>query len=543
MSSSELLREALRALRANALRSGLTLLGIIIGVGTLVGVISVIAGLDGFVKDKVIQLAPDVYVVQRFGIIRSREEFLDALKRRNLDWNDYEIAARSLRQAEGVAAEAVTNSAVKRGDRRLPDVQVQGTTANFGPMLRLDIVAGRFFAPAEDQGAVHVAIIGADVKDELFPQLDPLGREVLVGGSPYRVIGLLEKQGRVLGEERDRKVFIPIQAFRRQFGSRESLNILIKARGGVAGVDASVDEVRALLRALRHTPYKGPDPFGVVTAESLTTLWRQISAAAFILSLLIASVSLGVGGIVIMNIMLVAVVERTREIGVRLALGARKRDVRRQFLAEAALLSLAGGLVGVVLGSLAAFGVRGLLDFPAEVTPGIVGLGIVLAVGVGLAAGYWPARNASNLAVVDALRAEMSRRRFRFAWRENMGFALGAMRGPEAAQLPDPARRDGGGGHRHHDGELRGRLQQRHHRRLHVVRRAPRPVPEVRAALRPKRPARGAAQPPRPHHRRRTRPQAPFHGGGGRLAGAIHLRGGRRCARARKRPTRRWSSA
>jgi putative ABC transport system permease protein len=406
MSSQELLREALRALRANALRSGLTLLGIIIGVGTLVGVISVIAGLDGFVKDKVIQLAPDVYVVQRFGIIRTRDEFIDALKRRNLDWNDYEIAARSLKRAEGVAAEAVTSSAVKRGDRRLPDVQVQGTTANFGPMLRLDIVAGRFFAPAEDQGAVRVAIIGADVKDELFPQLEPLGREVLVGGSPYRVIGLLEKQGRVLGEERDRKVFIPIQAFRRQFGSRDSLNILIKARGGVAGVDASVDEVRALLRALRHTPYKGPDPFGVVTAESLTTLWRQISAAAFILSLLIASVSLGVGGIVIMNIMLVAVVERTREIGVRLALGARKRDVRRQFLTEAALLSLAGGLIGVVLGSLAAFGVRGLLDFPAEVTPGIVGLGIVLAVGVGLAAGYWPARNASNLAVVDALRAE-----------------------------------------------------------------------------------------------------------------------------------------
>jgi putative ABC transport system permease protein len=406
MSSAELLREALRALRANGLRSGLTLLGIIIGVGTLVGVISVIAGLDGFVKDKVIQLAPDVYVVQRFGIIRTRDEFIDALKRRNLDWNDYEVAARTLKLAEGVAAEAVASSAVKRRDRRLADVQVQGTTANFGPMLRLDIAAGRFFAPAEDQAAVAVAIIGSDVKDELFPQVDPLGRELLVGGSPYRVIGLLEKQGRVLGEERDRKVFIPIQAFRRQFGTRDSINLLIKARGGVAGVDPSVDELRALLRALRHTPYKGPDPFGVVTAESLTTLWRQISAAAFILSLLIASVSLGVGGIVIMNIMLVAVVERTREIGVRLALGARKRDVRRQFLTEAALLSLAGGLIGVVLGSLAAFGVRGLLDFPAEVTPGIVGLGIVLAVGVGLAAGYWPARNASNLAVVDALRAE-----------------------------------------------------------------------------------------------------------------------------------------
>jgi putative ABC transport system permease protein len=406
MAAQELLREALRALRANALRSGLTLLGIIIGVGTLVGVISVIAGLDGFVKDKVIQLAPDVYVLQRFGIIRSREEFLEALKRRDLDWNDYEVASRTLRRAEQVAAEAVTGSAVKYRGRRLADVRVQGTTANFGPMLRLDIVAGRYFTAAEDGAALGLVIIGSDVRDELFPQLDPVGRSVLVGGAPYRIIGLLAKQGRVLGEERDRKVFIPIQAFRRQFGIREGINLLIQARGGVDGVDASVDEVRALLRALRHTPFRGPDPFGLVTAESLTTLWRQISAAAFILSLLIASVSLGVGGIVIMNIMLVAVVERTREIGVRLALGARKRDVRRQFLTEAALLSLAGGLIGVMLGALAALGVRGLLDFPAEVTPGIVLLGIVLAIGVGLVAGYWPARNASNLAVVDALRDE-----------------------------------------------------------------------------------------------------------------------------------------
>ena len=406
MPTSELLSESLRALRAHALRSALPLLGIIIGVATLVGVISIISGLDAYVKDRVIQLAPDVYVVTKFGIIRSREEFLDALKRRNIDWNDYQTAQRTLRLAEQVAAEAVGTSAVKNGTRRLADVRVQGVTANFGPMLRLDISEGRFFTPAEDDAALPVAVIGWDLRDELFPHLDPLGRTVLVGGVPYRVIGWLARQGRVLGEERDRKVFIPIQAYRRQFGARESLNMLIKAAGGVNGVDASVDEVRALMRALRHTGFRAPDPFGVVTAESLTTLWRQISAAAFILSALIASVSLGVGGIVIMNIMLVAVVERTREIGVRMAMGARKRDVRRQFLLEAALLSVAGGLMGVVLGGLAALGVRGLLDFPARVTPGIVMLGIVLAAGVGVAAGYWPARNASNLAVVEALRDE-----------------------------------------------------------------------------------------------------------------------------------------
>ena len=406
MPKRELLRESLRALRAHALRSVLTLLGIIIGVATLVGVVSVISGLDAYVKDRVIRLAPDVYVVTRFGIITSTEEFLAALKRRNLDWNDYEMAVRQLRKAEQGAAESNGNSAVKYGDRRLADVRVQGTTANYGAMLRLDIVEGRYFTPAEDQAALAVAIIGWDLRDELFQRLDPLGRTVLIGGTPYRVIGTLARQGRVLGEQRDRKVFIPIQAYRRQLGSRESMNFLVKASGGVEGVDASVDEVRALMRALRHTPFRSPDPFGVVTAESLTTLWRQISAAAFILSLLIASVSLGVGGIVIMNIMLVAVVERTKEIGVRMALGARKRDVRRQFLLEAALLSVSGGLMGVMLGTLAALGVRGLLDFPARVTPGIVAMGIVLAAGVGVVAGYWPARNASNLNVVDALRDE-----------------------------------------------------------------------------------------------------------------------------------------
>jgi putative ABC transport system permease protein len=402
----ELFSEALRAIRAHRMRSFLTLLGIIIGVSTLVGVVSVIAGLNAFVQNKVIQLAPDVYVVTKFGVIRSREEFLDALKRRNFEWSDYVVVSRTLKQADAVAAQVEGNSAVKHREHRLADVQVQGTTANFAAMVGLDIVAGRYFTPMEDDSAQAVTVIGADVKDELFPQQDPVGRELLLGGSPYRIIGLLEKQGRTLGEERDRKVFIPFQSYRRQFGSQASIDLLIKARGGVEGVEASVDETRALLRALRHTSFKAPDPFGVVTAEGLQDLWRQISAAAFMLSLLIASVSLGVGGIVIMNIMLVSVVERTQEIGVRRALGARQRDIRRQFLVESALLSLGGGLVGVGVGALLALGVRGLLNFPAQVTPGIIALGILLSVGVGLAAGYLPARNASRLAVVDSLRTE-----------------------------------------------------------------------------------------------------------------------------------------
>jgi putative ABC transport system permease protein len=403
----ELLGEALRAIRAHRLRSFLTLIGIIIGVGTLVGVVSVIAGLNRFVRERIIQLSPDVYLVQKFGIIRSREEFMDALKRRDLDWRDHDVVSRTLTRAEAVAAQVGGTSAVKYRERRLADVQVLGTTSNYGRLVRLEIEpGGRYFAPSEDQAAQRVAVIGSDVKDELFPQQDPLHHEILLGGVGYRVIGLLAKQGRTLGEERDRRVYLPVQAYRRQFGTRASIELLVKARGGVAGLDASIDETRALLRALRHTGFKSPDPFGIVTAESLQELWRQISAAAFVLSLLIASVSLGVGGIVIMNIMLVSVVERTQEIGVRRALGARRRDIRRQFLLEAVLLSLIGGLAGALAGIAVAFGVRVVLDFPATVTPAIVAAGVLLSLGVGVAAGYWPARSAARLTVVDALRVE-----------------------------------------------------------------------------------------------------------------------------------------
>jgi len=406
MSSGDLPGEAVQAMGANRLRSVLTLLGIIIGVATLVGVVSVISGLNGWVQEKVIQLSPDVYVVTKFGIIRSREEFLDALRRRNITFEDYARVAGLLRKAEQTAAQAGTTSTVKAGAKRLPDVQVQGTTAGYGSLMNLDLETGRFFVDGEDQGAQAVAVIGWDVKDELFPRQDPIGKTVLVGGVPYRVIGLLAKQGRTLGQSRDATVVIPMQAWRRQFGARDSLDIVVRARGGVPGVEASIDEVRSILRALRHTDFRAPDPFGVVTAESLQQLWRQITAAAFILSLLIASVSLGVGGIVIMNIMLVAVVERTREIGVRLAVGARKRDIRRQFLLEATLLSLAGGVIGVAGGAMIALLVKNVLEFPAALTPGIAAMGLVLSAIVGVAAGYWPARAASNLPVVEALRTE-----------------------------------------------------------------------------------------------------------------------------------------
>lgn len=406
MNLGELLRASLESIRAHKLRSFLTLLGFIIGVSTVVAVASVISGLNAYVQDKVIQLSPDVFVVTKFGVITSREEFLDAIKRPDLTVRDFQKLAGTLTRADAIAAQVGTQSAVKHADKRLADIQVHGCTANYADLAGVNLETGRWFAETDDQASQAVVVIGWDVKTELFPQIDPLGRTVLVGEVPFRVIGLIAQQGRTLGQSQDSQVFVPLNTFRKTWGTRNSIDMLIKARGGVPGVEAAADEVRAIVRAMRHTPFRSPDPFGVVTVESLQVLWRTISAAAFILTILIASVSLGVGGIVIMNIMLVGVVERTREIGLRMAVGARKRDIRRQFLLEAAILSTAGGVAGVLLGGAAPVAVRALLNFPAQLTPAIAAMGLGLSTLVGLIAGYLPARNASNLIVVDALRDE-----------------------------------------------------------------------------------------------------------------------------------------
>jgi putative ABC transport system permease protein len=406
VSIRELFRAAFESIRAHTLRSFLTLLGIIIGVTTVVGVASVISGLNRWVQDKVIRLAPDVFVVTKFGIITSREEFLDALKRPDFTPRDFEKLEATLTKTTAIGADITTRSAVKFRDRRLGDVPVHGCTPNYAELLGKDLELGRWFVEGDDLGAQHVVIIGWDVKDELFPRQDPIGRTMSVGGIPFRVVGVVTQQGSTLGNTEDNHVYVPITTFRKTWGSRNSIDMLLRASGGVAGVEPAIDEVRAVLRALRHTPFRSPDPFGVVTPESIQTLWRQVSGAAFVLTFLIASVSLGVGGIVIMNIMLVGVVERTREIGVRLAMGARKKDIRRQFLLEAALLATGGGIVGVLLGAGAPALVRATIGFPAQVTPAIATMGLALSTVVGVVAGFLPARNAANLPVVDALRDE-----------------------------------------------------------------------------------------------------------------------------------------
>ncbi len=402
----ETLRTAITSLAAHKLRSFLTLLGVIIGVMTIVTVISIISGLNNYIAEKVFTLSPDVFVVTRFGIITSREQFIEALKRRKIEMDDVDAVAQRCANCEMIGAQSSTSQMVKYRAHKLNNVQIIGTTANMAELNNLDLEAGRFFLPAEDHHSAQVAVIGADVRDQLYSRLDPLHRTMKIAGRTFRIIGVLEKQGAVLGQNQDTRLFIPLSTYRKIYGSRSDVAIFVKPIGGVPGISRAEDTVRTILRTRRHTAFDAPDPFSIVTAGALQTLWRNISGTAFIVMVVVSGISLVVGGIVIANIMLVSVVERTREIGVRRAVGARKRDIRRQFLTEAVLLSLGGGMIGLMLGVGISRIVSALFPLPTRVTPGIIVTALLVAVLTGAIAGFAPARRAANLSPIDSLRFE-----------------------------------------------------------------------------------------------------------------------------------------
>ncbi|HEU4520701.1 MAG TPA: ABC transporter permease [Thermoanaerobaculia bacterium] len=402
----ETIRIAVAALNTHKLRSFLTLLGVIIGVMTVVAVVSIISGLNNYIAEKVFQLNPDVYVVTQFGIITSREQFLEAVKRKRIEWGDYVAVRDRCGSCAMVGASQSNNGTVKRGSNRLGGVRIQGGTANMGDINNVDLEAGRFFTPTEDHHSAFVTVIGSDVRDELFGQVDPIGRTILVANQPMRVIGLLRKQGSVLGQNQDNQLWVPLNTWRKRFGTRRGLDLFIRAADGVPAIDRSMDEARVILRSRRKTDFRADDPFAIVSAEALQNVWRNISAGAFSLMVFISGISLVVGGIVIANIMLVSVIERTREIGVRRALGATSRNIQLQFLTEAILLALGGGAVGVLLGYGISKGISAAFPLPTLVRPSLIVTGLLIAVVTGVVAGYVPSRRAAQLPPIEALRYE-----------------------------------------------------------------------------------------------------------------------------------------
>ncbi|MGA7616451.1 MAG: ABC transporter permease [Thermoanaerobaculia bacterium] len=403
---SELLRTAIEALQRHKLRSFLTLLGVIIGVTTVVAVVSVISGLNNYVGTQLLNLSPDVFVATRFGIITSREEFLKALKRKPILLADVQAIEERCNGCAEVGMRTTTSMRVKFRSNHLNRVDIVGGSPNIAELTRLDLEAGRFYTQTEDQHSAPVAVIGWDVRDRLFGQLDPIGRIISISGRKVRVIGLMSKQGSVLGESRDRRVYVPLSWWQKSFGSRQSLAVFIRPAGGISQLQRTEDEVRVILRSRRHTSFKDDDPFSFVTAETVQAAWKSISAGAFALMIFISGISLVVGGIVIMNIMLVSVIERTHEIGIRRALGATRRNIRMQFLLEAVLLALVGGIVGVLLGAMISRGIAMIFPLPTLVRPALIATGLGIAVLTGAAAGYFPARKAASLPPVEALRYE-----------------------------------------------------------------------------------------------------------------------------------------
>ncbi len=406
MNLSDLARVAFRSVRSHKLRSFLNLLGIIIAVTTIIAVISVVSGLNKYASDVINGLGPNTMIFTKFGIIRSRAEYFDALRtRKDITDADLEAVRRLVPQALRIAGRVFSTHAVFAEGHRLSDIFVLGAEPEMPWMIGVELADGRYYTQAEEDAARQVAVIGWDIRDELFPHVDPVGRMIKVGNRAFRVIGTMARQGSTFGQSQDRFVLVPLSSYQRAFGKARSLDIFVEAadaasRGGVA------DAVRMVLRARRGTPFGASDPFGVIDADALNTLWKSITYSAFALVIWISSISLVVGGVAIANTMFASVMERTHEIGVRKALGARRRDLHRQFLFEAVALSFTGGVIGIVLGWVAALAVGAWSPFPARVTPFLVGTGLSVATLSGLLAGWLPAVRAARLDPVVALREE-----------------------------------------------------------------------------------------------------------------------------------------
>ncbi|MBI3951749.1 MAG: ABC transporter permease [Acidobacteria bacterium] len=409
MKKIETVKIGFASLWSHKLRSFLTLLGLIIGVATLITVITIVEGANAYVQNKVIALGTDSFQVTKTPpVVTDLDELFDALRYKDLTMEDIDAIKRGCPDCLDVGAEVATTGHVKYGSQSLTDIAIRGVTANMGEIGSTEIAQGRYILPWEEQHAVNACVLGAEVADKLFPGIDPLGKTVKISQLPYVVVGVAEKIGSILGQEQDNFVIIPITQYFKVFGYHNTLpNLTITARAiSPERLQAAQDQARLVLRTHRHVAYQEKDNFYITTAETLMSLWNDINSAFFIAFILIASLASIVGGIVIMNIMLVTVAERTREIGLRKSIGARRHDIQEQFFLEALTLCLMGGLIGIGIGFAGAFLINRYTPFPAVVQPKAVLVGLLVSMSIGLVFGIYPARRAAMLDPVEALRRE-----------------------------------------------------------------------------------------------------------------------------------------
>jgi putative ABC transport system permease protein len=399
---------AVDSLRGSKLRSFLTLLGIILATTTLIAVMSMIHGMDIYIADNLTDMGTDGFQVVRMAFIGNYDpkKFL-AMQKKNpqLSVDEFEFLKDRATRLREIGMQASRAGKVQFQGDSLDDITVTGGSANYGILGNIELTSGRFITDTEDQRRLPVAVIGNDIRERFFAGADPIGQTIKLDGKPLTVVGAAKAKGSVFGQSQDGYVLIPIHTYFQYYGSRTGIRYLAKAVDRNTIMQAE-EEVSMLLRAYRHLRPKQDDTFSVISSDALLTAWDQLTGVIASTAVAIVSIFMVVGGVVIMNIMLAVVTERTREIGIRKSLGARRSDILNQFLVESSMLAAAGGLLGVIIAWVVAIVVRNITPVPMAVPPSSVVIGVGLSTVVGLFFGIYPAQRAARLDPIEALRAE-----------------------------------------------------------------------------------------------------------------------------------------
>ncbi len=406
MDRREIMANAFGALLANKLRSALSLLGIVVGISALVAIVALIDGANRYITDQLVTLQPDVIQVSQFpASFLNVNDFMKASRWKKIEYGDYQSVLEGCRQCDTVGASSNLVGRLKWRGTVSGSVQIRGVTANMMDIERIDVATGRFFTKSEDDLHAPVCLIGADVVKDLFSGDDPIGADLIVMGKTFRVIGTLAEHGAIFGSSQDRYIIMPLTGMLRRFGTHQSVTISCRKREDVP-IPSLIDEVRGIMRKRRQVLLDQEDTFFINTAESATAIYDAVIGGFYLVTILISGIALTVGGLGVTNIMLVNVRERTREIGLRKAVGARSRDVLWQFLAETVTLCLFGGALGTLTGMLIAQLVAWLTPLPASSRPLVALLGFAVSSVLGIIAGVYPARRAAMLDPIESLRYE-----------------------------------------------------------------------------------------------------------------------------------------